>query len=59
MKKIVIALMLFSSLCMCGCETTKNSVVGTALVGQGVADDIYNTSKAMDEADDKFEKDYW
>lgn len=59
MKKMLIALILFSSLCMCGCETTKNSVVGTALIGQGVADDICNSYKAADEVDNKFEKENW
>jgi len=59
MKQWVICGILFSAVLACGCETTKNTVVGTALVTKGVADDTYNTYKTAEEADDKFEKEYW
>ena len=59
MKQLVICGILFSAVFACGCETAKNSVVGTELVTKGVADDTYHIYKAVAEADDKFEKEYW
>lgn len=59
MRQWILCAVLFSAVLASGCETTKNSVVGTALVTQGVVDDTYNTYKAVDEADDEFEKEYW
>jgi hypothetical protein len=59
MRILFLGILVFSVILMCGCETTKNSLVGTALIGQGVVDDTTDTYNTLEKADDKFEKEYW
>jgi uncharacterized protein YceK len=50
-----------------GCQTVKNTAAGLAVgagatacgFGKGLADDTYNTWKAVEKADNWFKENYW
>ena len=60
MSKIIL---LFASLSflfvLSGCQTVKNTAVGLAGIGKGIADDTYNTYQGIKKADNWFEEHYW
>jgi len=60
MRKLVFVL--FTTLCLLavnGCQTAKNTALGVGGIAKGLADDAYNTYKAIDKADKWFQEKYW
>jgi len=60
MPRLILGLFLLIFLVsISGCQTVKNTVLGVAAVGKGLADDTYNTWQAIDRADEWFKEKYW
>ena len=59
MRYVVLGVMALSFILVSGCQTVKNTAIGVGLVGKGIADDTYNTYKAIEKADKWFQKNYW
>ena len=60
MSKLIVALfVILFAFYLCGCSTLKNTALGIAGVAKGIADDTYNTCKAVGKADQWFRENCW
>ena len=58
MRRFIFFTLIFSFF-LGGCQTVKNAASSIASIGKGLADDIYNTYKAIEKADKWFEENCW
>lgn len=62
-KLIVRVIVVFSLLFISGCQTTKNTVTGTAqttyMIGKGLVEDASGVAGAVMAADQWFKEHYW
>jgi len=57
MRRLILGLFFLSFLaCISGCQTIK---MGAGGISKGLADDAYNTWKAIERADDWFQENCW
>ena len=63
MKRALVLCLVVSCIFLSGCKTVRNATVGTGItffgIGKGIADDVYDTYKAAERADDWFAERYW
>ena len=58
-KFISVSFIIIAVVCLCGCSTLKNTALGAAGVAKGIAEDTYNTWKAMGKADQWMKDNLW
>jgi predicted small secreted protein len=60
MRKIFLFIFAFVFVSLfAGCETTKNTVYGIHRIAAGVADDVYNTGRNLQKADNWVQENAW